>query len=72
MTPSDSIAQANRALTEAPGGVELPTEVLTEVLTPYGERNNLVGYLTGLRGCDQPTLNPVAALIRTAREQGGR
>jgi len=68
MTPSDSITQTDRALTEAPDGVELPTEVRTAC----GERINVARYLTGLRGCDQPTLNPVAALIRTAREQGGR
>ncbi len=68
MTPSDSIAQADRALTEALDGLELPTEVLTAC----GERINVASYLTGLRGCDQPTLNPVAALIRTAREQGSR
>ncbi len=68
MTPSDSIAQADRALTEALDGWELPTEVLT----PYGERINLASYLTWLRGCHQPTLFAVAALIRAAREQGGR
>jgi len=68
MTPGDSIAQADRALTEALDGLELPTEVRTAC----GERINLASYRTGLRGCDQPTLNPVAALIGTAREQGGR
>jgi len=68
MTPSDSIAQANRAPTEALDGLELPTEVLTA----YGERINTASYLTWLRGCDQPTRYATAALIRTAREQGGR
>ena len=68
MTPSDSITQADRALTEAWDGLELPTEVLT----PYGERINVARYLTWLRGCDQPTRYATAALIRTAREQGGR
>lgn len=68
MTPSDSITQTDRALTEAPGGLELPTQVRTT----YGERINVASYLTGLRGCDQPTLNPAAASTRTAREQGGR
>jgi len=68
MTPGDSITQTNRALTEAWDGVELPTEVLT----PYGERINLARYLTGLRGCHQPTRYATAAQISTAREQGGR
>ncbi len=68
MTASDSITQANRALTEAPGGVELPTEVPTAC----GERINTARYLTWLRGCDQPTRYATAALIRTACEQGGR
>jgi len=68
MTPSDSITQTNRALTEALNGVELPTEVRT----PYGERINVASYLTGLRGCDQPTVHATAALISAAREQGGR
>jgi len=68
MTTSDSITQANRALTEAWDGLELPTEVLTAC----GERINTASYLTGLRGCDQPTRYATAALIRTAREQGGR
>jgi len=68
MTPSDSITQTNRALTEALDGVELPTEVLTA----YGERINLASYITWLRGCDQPTLYATAASISAAREQGGR
>ncbi len=68
MTPSDSIAQANRAPTEALDGLELPTEVLTA----YGEGINVASYITGLRGCDQPTLYATAAQIRTDREQGGR
>ncbi len=68
MTPSDSIAQANRALTEALDGLELPSEVPT----PYGERINVAGYLTWLRGCDQPTLFAIAALVRAAREQWSR
>ncbi len=68
MTASDSITQANRALTEALDGLELPTEVLTAC----GDRINVARYLTGLRGCDQPTRYATAALIRTAREQGGR
>jgi len=68
MTPGDSIAQTDRALTEAPGGLELPTQVPT----PCGDRINVASYLTWLPGCDQPTLNPVAAQIRAAREQGGR
>jgi len=68
MTASDSITQADRALTEAWDGVELPTEVLT----PYGERIDVARYLTGLRGCDQPTRYPTAAQIRTACELGGR
>jgi len=68
MTPSDSITQTDRALTEALDGLELPTEVLTTC----GERINVASYLTGLRGCDQPTRYAIAALIRTAREQGGR
>ncbi len=68
MTPGDSIAQADRALAEAPDGLELPTEVRTAC----GERINLASYLTWLRGCDQPTRYAVAALIRAAREQGGR
>ena len=59
MTPSDSIAQANRALP-------------TEVPTACGERINTARYLTCLRGCDQPTRYATAALIRAAREQGGR
>ncbi len=68
MTPSDSITQANQALTEALDGLELPTEVPTGC----GERINLASYLTWLRGCDQPTRYATAALTRTAREQGGR
>ncbi len=68
MTASDSITQTDRALTEAPDGLELPTEVLTG----SGEGINVAGYLTGLRGCDQPTRYATAALIRAAREQGGR
>jgi len=68
MTPSDSIAQANRALSEALDGWELPTEVLTA----YGEGINIASCITWLRGCDQPTLYATAALIRTAHEQGGR
>jgi len=68
VTPSDSTAQANRARTEAPDGVELPTEVLT----PYGERSNLAGCLTWLPGCDQPTRYATAASISAAREQGSR
>jgi len=68
MTPGDSITQADRALTEALNGVELPTEVLTAC----GERINVASYRTGLRGCDQPTMYATAALIRTACEQGGR
>jgi len=68
MTPSDSTAKADRSLTEALDGVELPTEVLTTC----GDRINVARYLTGLRGCDQPTRYAIAALIRTAREQGGR
>ncbi len=68
MTPGDSIAQADRALTEALDGVELPTEVRTAC----GERINVASYLTWLRGCDQPTRYATAALLRTAREQGGR
>ncbi len=68
MTASDSITQADRALTEAVDGLELPTKVPTAC----GDRINVARYLTGLRGCDQPTLNPTAALIRTAHEQGGR
>ncbi len=46
MTPSDSITQANRALTEALDGVELPTQVRTAC----GDRINLASYRTGLRG----------------------
>ncbi len=68
MTPGDSITQANRALTEAPGGLELPTEVRTAC----GERINVASYITGLRGCDQPTRYATAASISAAREQGGR
>ena len=68
MTPGDSITQANRALTEALNGLELPTEVLT----PYGERINVARYLTWLRGCDQPTRYATAASISAARKQGGR
>ncbi len=68
MTPSDSITQADRALTEALDGLELPTEVRTAC----GERINVASYLTGLRGCDQPTRYATAALIRTDRGQGGR
>jgi len=68
MTPSDSITQANRAPTEAWDGLELPTEVRTA----YGEGINVASYLTGLRGCDQPTRYATAALIRADREQGGR
>ncbi len=68
MTPGDSITQANRALTEAPDGVELPTEVPTAC----GERINVASYLTGLRGCDQPTRYATAASISAARELGGR
>ncbi len=68
MTASDSITQTDRALTEALDGLELPTEVPTAC----GERINLASYLTGLRGCDQPTLYATAALIRTAREPGSR
>ncbi len=68
MTPGDSITQTDRALTEAPGGLELPSEVPTAC----GERINLASYLTRLRGCDQPTRYATAALIRAAREQGGR
>ncbi len=68
MTASDSITQADRAPPEAVDGLELPTKVLTAC----GDRSNVASYITGLRGCDQPTLNPVAALIRTAHEQGGR
>ncbi len=68
MTPSDSIAQADRALTEAWDGVELPTKVRTAC----GGRSNVASYLTGLPGCDQPTRYATAALIRAARGQGGR
>lgn len=68
MTPGDSIAQADRALTEALDGVELPTEVRTG----YGERINVASYLTWLRGCDQPTRYATAASISAARELGGR
>ncbi len=68
MTPSDSITQTNQALTEAPGGLELPTKVRTAC----GERINIASYLTWLRGCDQPTRYATAALIRTARGLGGR
>jgi hypothetical protein len=68
MTPGDNIAQANRARTEAPGGVELPTEVCTAC----GDRSNVASYLTWLRGCDQPTRHATPALIRAARGQGGR
>jgi hypothetical protein len=68
MTASDSITQANRALTEAPGGVELPTDVLNAC----GDRSNVASYLTGLRGCDQPTRYATAASISAARELGGR
>jgi len=68
MTPSDSITQANRALSEGWDGVELPTEVLTAC----GDRINVASYLTWLRGCDQPTLYAVADLVRTACEQWSR
>ncbi len=68
MTPSDSTAKANRALTEALDGVELPTEVPTTC----DERINVASYLTGLRGCDQPTRYATAASISAAREQGSR
>ncbi len=68
MTPSDSITQANRALTEAWDGLELPTEVRTAC----DERINVARYLTGLRGCDQPTRYATAASISAAREQGSR
>ena len=68
MTPGDSIAQADRARTEAWDGVELPTKVRTA----GGERINVASHLTGLPGCDQPTRYATAALIRTACEQGGR
>ncbi len=68
MTPADSSTQADRARTEAPGGLELPTEVPTA----YGERLIVASYLTWLRGCDQPTRQATAALIRAAREQGSR
>ncbi len=68
MTPGDSITQANRALTEALDGLELPTEVRTAC----GERINVASYITGLRGCDQPTRYATAASISAAREQGGR
>jgi len=68
MTPSDSITQTDRALTEALNGLELPTEVRTAC----GERINVASYLTGLRGCDQPTRYATAASISAARELGGR
>ncbi len=68
MTPGDSSTQADRARTEAPDGVELPTKVRTAC----GERINTASYLTWLPGCDQPTRQATAALIRAAREQGGR
>jgi len=68
MTPGDSITQADRALTGALNGVELPTEVLTTC----GEPVNIASHITWLRSCDQPTRYATAALIRTAREQGGR
>ncbi len=68
MTTSDSITQADRALTEALDGLELPTEVLTAC----GERINVARYLTGLPGCDQPTLYATAASISAALKQGGR
>ncbi len=68
MTASDSITQANQTLTEAPDGLELPTKVPTTC----GERIDVASYLTWLRGCDQPTRYATAALIRTARELGGR
>jgi len=68
MTPSDSITQADRALTEALDGVELPTEVPTAC----GDRINVASYRTGLPGCDQPTRYATAASISAAREQGGR